>query len=92
MEFEILQLMKQSAGTQFSDREIGKIMDRKEYRERPHWARPILEKMASDRLIWKVEVRYVYPTQEQIEEQNRSAGAERARSADTYQTEGRSLG
>lgn len=92
MEFEILQLMKQAAGVQFSDREVGKIMDRKEYREHPHWARPVLEKMAADRVIWKIESRYLYPTEEQIEDQRRASGAERARSADSFQNEGRVLG
>ena len=53
MEFEILQMMKQAAGTKFSHRQIGKIIDREGYRENPHWARPILEFMLCQRLIWK---------------------------------------
>ena len=61
--------MKQAAGTLFSDKDIGKIMDRKEYRERPHWARPILEKMVFEKFIWKSDACYLYPTEEQQKEQ-----------------------
>jgi hypothetical protein len=74
MEWEILSIMKQAAGTKFSHREIGKIVDRKEYRENPHWARPILEKMVFDRLIWRVESAYVYPTDEQRAKERQKQG------------------
>ena len=76
MEFEILQAMRQAAGTLFSDRQISKMMDRQEYRESPHWARPILEKMVYERLIWKEEVRYLFPTEEQEQEKRRKAAKE----------------
>ena len=78
MEFQVLQLLQQATGTLFSDKEVGKIMDRKEYRERPHWARSILEKMVSEGLIWKEEARYLYPTEKQRLERQRKAGKERA--------------
>ena len=78
MEFQFLQLLQQAAGTLFSDKEVGKIMDRKEYRERPHWARSILKKMVSDGLIWKEEGRYLYPTEKQRQARERSKGKERA--------------
>jgi hypothetical protein len=85
MEFEILRLMKQSPGTLFSDREIGKIMDRKAYRESPHWARPLLEKMVFEKLIWKEAVHFLYPTDEQQEERRRKGAKGRAHSADSAQ-------
>src|SRR2546427_9076137 len=81
MEFEILQVMRQAAGTLFSDKQICKLMDRQEYRESPHWARPILEKMVFERLIWKEEVRYLFPTEEQENERRRSAGKQNAAQA-----------
>ena len=71
MEFEILQMMKQAAGTKFSHRQVGKILDREGYRENPHWARPILEFMLCQRLIWKEEMSYFYPTDEQRDELRR---------------------
>ena len=64
MEWEILQIMKQAEGTRFTYKDIGKIVDRKEYRENPHWARPLLEKMLYERLIWKDEGYYLCPTEE----------------------------
>ena len=64
MEWEILLIMKQAEGTRFSYKDIGKLVDRKEFRENPHWARPFLEKMLFERLIWKAEGLYFYPTEE----------------------------
>jgi len=78
MEFQFLQLLQQAAGTLFSDKEVGKIMDRKEYRERPHWARSILEKMVSEGLIWKEATLYFYPTEKQRQERQRKAGKDKA--------------
>ena len=76
MEWEILQIMKQTEGTRFSYKDIGKMVDRKEFRENPHWARPLLEKLVFDRLIWKVEGYYLYPTEEQkAKERQKQGGA-----------------
>jgi len=74
MELEILRVMKQAAGTRFSSKEIAKIVDRNEFRENPHWARPILERLVFERLIWKEEAFYVYPTEEQKSQQRRTQG------------------
>ncbi len=74
MEWEILQIMKQAEGTRFTYKDIGKIVDRKEFRENPHWARPILEKMVFERLIWKVEGYYLYPTEEQKAKERQRQG------------------
>jgi len=65
MEFEIIRVMKQSAGNPFSYKEIGKMVARSEFRENPHWARPILEKLVFERQILKDGVFYIYPTEEQ---------------------------
>jgi DNA-binding transcriptional MerR regulator len=65
MEFQILQVLKQAAGTKFSYKEIGKIVDRREFRENPHWARTFLELLVFEQLIWKEEALYLYPTEEQ---------------------------
>jgi hypothetical protein len=74
MELEILRVMKQAAGTRFSSKEIGKIVDRQEFRENPHWARPILERLVFERLIWKDEAFYLYPTEEQRVQHRRAQG------------------
>jgi hypothetical protein len=65
MEAKILQILMQAAGRRFSVKEIGRMVDREEYREHPHWARPFLEKLVFDRLIWKEDTFYLYPTEEQ---------------------------
>ena len=74
MELEILQIMKQAAGTKFSYKEIGKLVDRDQYRENAHFARPVLEKLTFEGLIWKDESFYLYPTEEQKAEHRRKEG------------------
>ncbi|MBI3851106.1 MAG: hypothetical protein HY298_12640 [Verrucomicrobia bacterium] len=64
--------MKQSAGTPFSHKEIGKMVARTEYRENPHWARPFLEKLVFERQILKDGAHYIYPTEQQKIEQRQS--------------------
>jgi hypothetical protein len=68
VESDILQVLMQAPGRRFSDKEIGRIVDREKYREHPHWARPILEKLAFEGLIWKEETFFLYPTERQKEE------------------------
>jgi hypothetical protein len=84
MEWEILQLMKQAEGTRFTYKDIGKIVDRKEYRENPHWARPLLEKMLGERLIWKDEVYYFYPTEEQKAKERQKPGSGKSVGAESH--------
>ena len=74
MEWEILLIMKQAEGIRFTSKEIGKIVDRKEFRENPHWARPFLEKMLFERLIWKQDGCYVYPTEEERAKERQKQG------------------
>jgi len=74
MEWEILQIMKQAEGILFTSKDIGKIVDRKEFRENPHWARPILERMVFERLIWKQESYYLCPTEEQKARERQKQG------------------
>jgi hypothetical protein len=69
MELEIIRVMKQSAGTPFSFKQIGKMVARNEFRKDPHWARPVLEKLVFERQILKDGVFYAYPTEEQKQEQ-----------------------
>ena len=72
MEMEIVQLMRQSAGTPFSYKEIGKMVDRAEFRENAHWARPVLEKLVFERQIYKDGNHYIYPTEQQQHELRQS--------------------
>jgi hypothetical protein len=74
MELEILRIMKQAAGTRFSYKEIGKLVDRDQYHENAHYARPVLEKLTGEGLIWKDEAYYLYPTDEQKTERRRKEG------------------
>jgi hypothetical protein len=74
MEWEILVIMKQAEGILFTSKDIGKIVDRKEFRENPHWARPILERMTFERLIWKQDSFYLYPTEEQKAKERQKQG------------------
>ena len=53
MEFEILQLIKNTPGTLYSVKEVGKIIDRKKFREDSIWARPFLERLVDQKLISK---------------------------------------
>ena len=53
MEHEILQLLRQSPTQGFSAKEVSKILDRKQFREDPNWARPLLQLLESRKLIQK---------------------------------------
>ena len=53
MELEILKLIKNSPGVRYSVKEVGKITDRKKYREDSIWARPFLERLVDQKLISK---------------------------------------
>ena len=78
MEWEILQILKQAEGTRFTYKDIGKIVDRKEFRENPHWARPHLERMVFERFIWKDEGYYLYPTEEMKAKERQKQGRVRS--------------
>jgi hypothetical protein len=51
MEQEILRLLQQTPGTLFSTKEVGKKLDRKQYKENPNWARPFLGSLLRQKLI-----------------------------------------
>jgi len=53
MEHDILQLLQQAPDTLFSTKEVGKKIDRDEYRENPNWARPHLESLVMQGSILK---------------------------------------
>jgi hypothetical protein len=53
MENLILQLLKGSPGKAFSHKEVSKKVDRHQYREDPHWARPILNRLVTQNQISK---------------------------------------
>ena len=75
MEWEILLILKQAEGTRFTYKHIGKMVDREESRENPHWDRPILEKLVFERHIWKDAGHYVYPTDEERAKERKKQGA-----------------
>ena len=80
MEMDIIRVMKQSAGTPFSYKEIGKTVARNEFRTNPHWARPFLEKLVFERQILKDGAHYIYPTEEQKIEQRQAERRQQFRS------------
>ena len=51
MEQEILRLLQLSPGTPFSAKEIGRRIDRDQYKLNAYWARPILEGLLHKRVI-----------------------------------------
>lgn len=51
MEQEILQLLQQCPGQLFSTKEVGKKIDRNQFRENASWARPHLENLRLQGLI-----------------------------------------
>jgi hypothetical protein len=74
MEWEILQVMKQAEGTRFTYKDIGRMVDRKEFRENPQWARPLLEKLVFERHILKDAGYYLYPTDEERAKERQKQG------------------
>jgi hypothetical protein len=51
MEQDILQMMEQTPGVLYSAKEVGKRIDREQYKENTNWARPLLESLLRQRLI-----------------------------------------
>ena len=51
MEQEIYQLLQQSPGVLYSVKEIGKRVDRDQYKKNAGWARPFLESLLRQRLV-----------------------------------------
>jgi hypothetical protein len=51
MKREILQLLEQSPGVAMSVKEIGRRVDRQQYRTDPTWARPWLRGLVQENLI-----------------------------------------
>ncbi len=60
MEQQILQLLQRSPDQLYSVKEVGKIIDRKAFREDANWARPFLERLRLERLIESDEGGYYY--------------------------------
>jgi hypothetical protein len=60
MEQQILQLLQQSPDQLFSVKEVGKKVDRNEFRENANWARPHLEQLRLQGLIQSEEGGYYY--------------------------------
>jgi len=51
MKREILQLLEQSPGVAMSVKEVGRRIDRDQFRKDPSWARPYLRALAEEELI-----------------------------------------
>ena len=67
MEQEIYQLLQQTPGVLYSAKEIGKRVDRKQYKENPGWARPCLESLLRQRLIEAdIDGHYFFPQRHKL--------------------------
>jgi Fe2+ or Zn2+ uptake regulation protein len=53
MKREILYLLQQSRGVALSVKEIGRRIDREQYRVNPAWARPYLRALAEENLVFE---------------------------------------
>jgi len=60
MEQQILQLLQQSPDQLFSVKEVGKMIDRNQFREDANWARPHLERLRLQGLIQSDEGGYYF--------------------------------
>ncbi len=77
MEHEILLLLQCSAGIRYSYKEVGRRLDRKQFRENVHWARPFLERLAEEGAIEKQDQLYYFPefdSEEDEVDDHRAAG------------------
>ena len=74
MEFEILQMLQATPGTRFSYKEIGRRLDRKQFRENASWARPFLERMTVEGSIEKMDNLYFFPELDEEEEDVKELG------------------
>ena len=75
MELEILRLIQNTPGTRYSVKEVGKIIDRQKFREDSIWARPYLERLVEQKLIFKdPDSLYFYEIPEEEEEIWKSRG------------------
>ena len=61
MEHEILQLLKQTLGAKYSYKEIGRIVNRRRYRDDSHWARPVVEQLVYEKTVQKEGTLYFIP-------------------------------
>ncbi len=66
MEQQILQFLQQARGHAFSIKEIGKALDRKQFREDPNWARPFLQSLLGRSLVQKdQDGRFLLPAEDE---------------------------
>ena len=69
MEKEIYQLLQQTPGVLYSAKEIGKRLDRDQYKENANWARPYLESLLRQHFIEADENGYFfYPKRHKLGE------------------------
>jgi hypothetical protein len=69
MEQEIYQMLQQTPGVLYSVKEIGKRLDREQYKENPNWARPFLESLLHQHSIEADENGYFfYPKRHKLGE------------------------
>jgi hypothetical protein len=60
MEQEILQMLQQSAGVLHSAKELGRRIDRDQFKDNPNWARPFLDSLVRQHSIQEDETGYYY--------------------------------
>jgi hypothetical protein len=60
MEQELLQMLQQSPGVLHSAKELGRRIDRDQYKENPNWARPFLDSLVRQRSIREDDTGYYF--------------------------------
>lgn len=72
MERQILQMLMQTPGIRYSYKEIGRAMDRKQFRLDARWARPFLEKLVMEKQLRVDENSlYYFPKPEKKEQERK---------------------
>src|ERR687892_674278 len=75
MENDILTLLQGSPGTRFSYKEVGRNVDRRQYRENLHWARPVLERLVYEGNLEKEDGLYFFAEEEVFDNSEAAPGA-----------------
>ena len=87
MEREILQMLMHSPGIRFSYKEVGRTIDRKQFREDARWARPFLEKLATENHIRRDESSlYYFPKPEKLDKRDKRERKEAPEDAPPVET------
>lgn len=85
MERDILQMLMQTPGIRYSYKEVGRTIDRRQFRNDARWARPVLEKLVTEHQIRRDESSlYYYPKPEKEDKRERKEAQDNAPPGQTF--------